>query len=95
MDLAMQIIGIVGNALLGLAYVPQIIKLIKTKRGEDLSLLMWINYLLGDILLAIYAYYTNDFIFCSLFTIFTVFNIIVLALTLKYSKKKISILKEL
>lgn len=95
MDLFMQIIGIIGNALLALAYVPQILKLVKTKKGEDLSLLMWINYLVGDILLAAYAYYTKDMIFGTLFTLFTVFNIVVLALTLKYSKKKVVLLKEL
>jgi MtN3 and saliva related transmembrane protein len=95
MDLFMHIIGITGNALLAIAYVPQIIKLIKTKKGEDLSMMMWINYLVGDILLAIYAYYTKEFIFCSLFAIFTFFNITILWLTVKYGKKKISILKEL
>ncbi len=91
----MQTVGIVGNVLLALAYVPQIIKLVKTKKGEDLSLLMWINYLVGDIMLAVYAYYTRDVIFGTLFSLFTVFNIIVLYLTLKYNRKKVTLLKEL
>ena len=95
MDLTMHIIGIIGNALLVIAYIPQILKLIKTKRGEDLSLGMWICYLAGDLLLAIYSVYTLDYIFCSLFILFTIFNVIVLGLTLKYSKKKITIFKEL
>jgi len=56
---------------------------------------MWICYLAGDLLLAIYSVYTLDYIFCSLFILFTIFNIIVLGLTLKYSKKKITIFKEL
>lgn len=55
MKLVMQTVGIVGNALLVLAYIPQIVKLIKTKKGEDLSLMMWINYLVADILLATHA----------------------------------------
>ncbi len=93
--LVMQTIGIVGNALLVLAYIPQIVKLIKTKKGEDLSLMMWINYLVGDILLAAYALYTNDYIFFSLFVLFTFFNIIVLYLTLKYNKANGVALKEL
>jgi len=84
----MHIIGIIGNALLVIAYIPQIIKLVKTKKGEDLSLGMWFCYLVGDFLLGIYSIYTRDYIFCSLFILFTVFNIIVLGLTLKYNKKK-------
>ncbi len=91
----MEIIGIIGNVLLVISYIPQIIKLIKTKRGEDLSLLMWISYLAGDLLLAIYAWYTRDYIFFSLFVLFTIFNLIVLGLTLKYSGKKVTIFKEL
>ena len=95
MDLLMHIIGIVGNILLVVAYIPQIMKLVKTKKGEDLSLGMWICYLVGDMLLAVYSVYTFDYIFCSLFILFTIFNFIVLGLTLKYSKKKASIFKEL
>ena len=95
MDLLMHIIGIIGNALLVIAYIPQILKLVRTKKGEDLSLGMWICYLAGDLLLAVYSVYTADYIFSSLFILFTFFNVIVLALTLKYSKKKITIFKEL
>lgn len=95
MELVMQTVGIIGNALLVLAYIPQIVKLIKTKKGEDLSLMMWINYLVGDVLLAAYALYTKDYIFFSLFILFTIFNIIVLYLTLKYNKTNGLTLKEL
>jgi MtN3 and saliva related transmembrane protein len=96
LDQMMNIFGIIGNALLTIAYIPQIMKLVKTKKGEDLSLLMWICYLVGDLFLATYAVYTRDLIFFTLFTLFTFFNIIVLYLTIKYSKKgKIEILKEL
>lgn len=86
----MNTIGIIGNVLLVFSYFPQIYKLIKTKRGEDLSQLMWLNYLVGDLLLAAYSYYTKDYIFFSLFVLFTFCNITVLYLTIKYSKKQVT-----
>jgi len=79
-----QIIGIVGNALLVVAYIPQIVKIIKTKKAEDLSIWMWIAYFVGDTLLLIYAITTNDTIFTMLFSFFTVGNFALLGLTYKY-----------
>jgi len=85
----LQIIGILGNVCLVYAYVPQIKKLIVTKKAEDLSLMMWLSYLTGDILLLIYSSFTNDPIFIVLFTLFTVGNFTIFFLTLKYGKIKI------
>lgn len=82
----LNIIGIIGNALLAVSYIPQIIKIVRTKKAEDLSLLMWLAYLIGDILLTIYAFYTGDIIFTILFILFTIGNFTILALSLKYSK---------
>ncbi len=81
-----QAIGIVGNVLLVSAYLPQIHKTIKTKKAEDLSLLMWLAYFVGDVLLLVYSIATNDAIFTALFTLFTIGNFVLLTLTLKYSK---------
>gem|GEM_PF-1020682 len=76
--------GIVGNILLVTAYLPQISKIIKHKHADDLSLLMWINYLVGDFLLLVYSVYKNDAIVASLFTIMTIGNLSILFLTFKY-----------
>lgn len=78
-------IGIIGNALLALSYIPQILKILRTKKAEDLSLLMWLAYLIGDILLTIYAWYTGDIIFTILFILFTIGNFTILALSVRYS----------
>jgi uncharacterized protein with PQ loop repeat len=92
------ILGIIGNILLVTAYLPQISKIIKHKHADDLSLLMWINYLIGDFLLLVYAIYQNDAIVASLFTIMTIGNISILFLTFKYGhinmKKKAAKEKE-
>lgn len=81
-----SILGIIGNILLVTAYLPQISKIIKLKHAEDLSLLMWINYLIGDFLLLVYAVHQNDAIVASLFTIMTIGNLTILYLTFKYGR---------
>jgi len=85
---ALNAIGILGNILVLISYLPQIHKIIKTKKSEDLSLGMWGLYLIGDGLLMIYAIATGDTIFTALFTIFTIENLVVLYLALKYAKVK-------
>jgi len=81
-----EIVGIIGNILLVVAYIPQIAKILKTKKAEDISIWMWINYFLGDVLLLIYSIGTGDTIFTMLFSFFTVGNFALLALTYKYGK---------
>jgi uncharacterized protein with PQ loop repeat len=87
MNQTINTMGIVGNVLLVIGYFPQIIKIITTKKAEDLSLMMWINFLVGDLLLLIYAIYTGDYIFSVLFAFFTIGNLVTMALTIKYGKK--------
>jgi uncharacterized protein with PQ loop repeat len=89
----LQIIGIVGNILMVLGYFPQIFKTIKTHEAEDISLISWLSYLLGDLCLLIYAILTNDGVFVSLFTLFTVGNFTIVALTIKYGKIRLGIPK--
>lgn len=79
-------LGVVGNILLAGAYIPQIHKIIVTKSAEDLSLLMWLAYFIGDVLLLIYSILTGDTIFTALFTLFSIANFTILALTVKYGK---------
>lgn len=86
----LTILGVTGNLLVVISYLPQIKKLLITKRAEDLSLSMWVMYTLGDILLLIYSISTGDVIFTALFTLFTVENVVVLYLAIKYSKTKAS-----
>ena len=82
-------LGVVGNILVVLSYLPQIRKTIVTKSAEDISLGMWALVLLGDICLLIYSISTGDSIFTALFTLFTVENLVLFYLALKYGKVKI------
>lgn len=53
---------ILGNVLLGIvsictfiSYFPQIIKCLKTKRGEDLSIWSWILWVISSLAYTLYA----------------------------------------
>lgn len=85
-DLTLQILGVTGNALMVLGYVPQIRKIVITRKAEDISILTWLGYLTGDLCLLAYALLTNDGVFVSLFTLFTVGNVTLVVLTIKYGK---------
>ncbi len=82
-----QALGFLGNACLILAYLPQIKKIIVTKKAEDISLLMWVIISLGDLCLLAYAIITGETVFTSLFTVFVIENFAVLYLTFKYGEK--------
>lgn len=79
-------IGIIGNALLILAYLPQFIKIIKTKKAEDISILMWAMYGVGDIFLLIYSLSIGDKITSALFIGFSLANLLLIILSIKYGK---------
>ena len=86
---SLEILGIIGNALMVLGYFPQIKKIIVTRKAEDISLLTWIGYLTGDLCLLAYALFTSDWVFVSLFSLFTVGNVTLIALTIKYGKVRL------
>ena len=83
----LPIIGYIGNVFLLIGYTPQIIKTIRTKKAEDVSIYMWIFYFLGDLFALTYAILTNDPVFIILFGFFTAGNIILIYLTHKYGPK--------
>lgn len=83
---SLEIIGYIGNVFLLIGYTPQIIKTIRTKKAEDISIFMWIFYLMGDLFALTYAILTRDPVFMILFGFFTCGNIILIYLTHKYGK---------
>lgn len=68
------------------SYVPQIVKLYKTKSSDDLSVLSWILWVSSSKAYFIYAVLTGGFwlVFASLSEL--ILMIIVLVLTIKYRK---------
>ena len=86
-DLWLQILGTAGNVILIAAYFPQIIKLIRTKKAEDVSLFSWILWFTGDSFFLAYSIIENDLYSSVLFAFYVLLGAIMLFLTYYYTKK--------
>lgn len=84
----MEIFGILANILLVGSYIPQYLKILKTKKGGDISIMMWLVIITGDICSLIYAVSKQDLIFTALFGLFILENFILIYLANKYREKK-------
>lgn len=84
----LAILGYVGNILLAIAYIPQIYKTWKSKKAEDISISMWLIYLLGETLLLLHAISLGDINFIILLCIFTLGDLAIIVLKLKYGLTK-------
>ena len=58
-----QIIGWVGTALVVVAYLPQIYHLLVKRCAWGISILTWIIWLIGSLLLFAYCILRRDFLF--------------------------------
>jgi uncharacterized protein with PQ loop repeat len=85
----------IGNILLGvvslctfISYSPQIIKLIKTKKSEDLSVSSWILWVVSSFSYTLYAFLcSNDFMLIFETSLEFFFCLLTLILALKYKSK--------
>ena len=82
----LPLLGIVGNALLITAYIPQITKTFQAKKADDLSLGMWVLWALGDLCFLLYSLLEKDLYSSILFGCFTLGNVLILCLILRYGK---------
>lgn len=82
----LPILGIVGNTLLIAAYIPQIVKMLRTKKAGDVSITMWILWFLGDGCFLAYSLIETDLYSSILFGFFTLGNIVILTLISLYGK---------
>ena len=85
-----------GNILLGIvsvctfvSYFPQTVKLIKTKKSEDLSLHSWILWVISSFSYTLYAIIVSkDFMLIFETSLELFFCLIILMLAIKYRKNK-------
>ena len=87
MDFNIEILGLVAAVLTTYAFVPQVLKVWKTKEVKDLSLSMYLIFLLGIVLWFSYGYLKDSFsiMLANMVTGFLVMSLIYFKL--KYSKK--------
>ena len=59
----MQVLGWIGLGLVQTFYLPQTIKIIRTKEVAGLSLLSWMILWLGLLFYLVYSIYVSDIVF--------------------------------
>ncbi len=79
-----QVLGYVAGAFVVCASLPQIIKIIKSKRTDDISLPMYITLNIGVFLWIVYGVFTNQPAIIIPNVVFQFFNLIILALKVKH-----------
>ena len=85
----MQWIGIAAGVLTASSMLPQLVKVIKEKKVEDLSVLMIITLLAGLMLWVVYGFMRKDppIIYTNIFSVAV--NLALIFFRFKYSRKKI------
>ena len=78
------VIGLIAAACTTFAYVPQAIKIIKTKDTKSLSLIMYVIMTIGIVLWLFYGILKNDLPIIIANTITLLFAGIILILKIKY-----------
>jgi len=79
----LTILGVVAGALTTSSFIPQIIKIIKTRSAKDVSLVMFIIISFGISLWLVYGILKNDFPIMIANAVTLVFNLTILFLKYK------------
>ena len=81
-----MILGIIGLILIAVAWLPQVIEIIKTKKS-GLNIKFALIYVIGSFALVIYSIQIKDTIFLVLNSLATLMSFTGLFYTIKYRKK--------
>lgn len=79
-----QALGLITGGFVVFASLPQIIKIIKTKKTNDISLPMYITLNIGTFLWVVYGLFTQQLPIIITNTIFQLFNLTILFLKIKH-----------
>jgi MtN3 and saliva related transmembrane protein len=82
-----EILGLTAGLLTSISSLPQLIKIIKEKKADDVSKLMFWVLVAGVALWAVYGFKKNDLPLIITNLVSLVINLILLALRYKYAKK--------
>ena len=82
-----QIIGLAAGLLTSISSLPQLIKIIKEKKADDVSKLMFWVLVAGVALWVVYGFKKDDLPIIITNIVSLVINFIVLVLRYKYAKK--------
>lgn len=79
-----QVLGLIAGAFVVFASLPQILKILKTKRTSDLSLPMYIALNIGTFLWIVYGFLTQQAAIIITNVIFQILNMSILLLKVKH-----------
>lgn len=83
-----ELLGFIGTILVISAYIPQILRLIKTKNAVSISISAWIIWLIGTIMILSHALTIGDRVFIFFQSLSLILVTIILFLALRYRKKR-------
>ncbi|MDO8561690.1 MAG: PQ-loop repeat-containing protein [bacterium] len=86
-DFIFRNLGLIGTLIFVSAYLPQIRHLLKVKDSAGINVFSWVTWLVGAVLLFVYAVHNRDFIFVALTVLEALALITVIILASKYRKK--------
>jgi len=78
------LIGLLAGVLTTISFLPQTIKIIKTRKTRDLSLVMWIVLNLGLLLWIVYGFFIMNLPVIIANMITFIFALIILIFKIKY-----------
>ncbi|MCD4704504.1 SemiSWEET transporter [bacterium] len=78
------ILGLVAATCTTISFLPQAVRIIKTKHTKDLSLTMYIILTLGIFLWLMYGLFTKDFPIIIANVITLIFTVTILIMKIKY-----------
>ena len=83
-----QLVGIAAGVLTAGSMLPQLIKIIKEKKAEDVSLIMLLVLISGISLWVVYGFMRDDIPIIATNSFSLLVNITTVILRLRYSKSK-------
>ena len=89
-DFTISVIGIMASIFALSSTVPQIVKSLKTKKTEDLSVWLILSLIVGLSLWVIYGIGKNDVVIVGGNILGVSLNLVLLLLKFRYSRKPIS-----
>lgn len=83
-----QIIGVMAGLCTSSATIPQIVKTLKTREAKDVSLIMFLVLMLGNVLWIYYGITKSDSPIIATSCLALALNIAMFGLALKYKKNQ-------
>jgi MtN3 and saliva related transmembrane protein len=85
-NFSIQVIGIIAGCMTSLSMIPQLIKLIKSKEANDVSIFMIVLLLIGVALWVVYGILKQDVPIITTNCFSFALNLLLLAFLIKYKK---------